>query len=141
MFDSPKIDAIRDWVIVLLVRKFKMHPGPQMEITSEDIEIRWTEWIQNRSGSRPRASNVFRRFRGLREEWRTEERELGENASRLRQEAGIIGCTRLRYSPLRLSMTQALSFGEEDCPLLETDDPQTGDIEASDTETGEQHTD
>jgi len=131
MFNSSKIDAVRDWVIVLLVRKFKLHPGPQMEITSADIEIRWTEWIRKRSGSRPRSSNVFRRFRELREEWRTEERELGENTSRLRQEAGIIGCTRLRYSPLRLSMTQALSFVEEDCPLLET----------SDTETGEQYTD
>lgn len=122
MFKSPRLNAVRDWIVVLLVRKFVAHPGPQMEVTSEDIEIRWTEWIRARSGSRPRSSNVARRFRELREEWRTGEMEIGENTSRLRQEAGIIGCTRLRYSPLWLSVTQALAFEERDCPLIETDE-------------------
>jgi hypothetical protein len=79
MFESPRLNAVRDWIVVLLVRKFVAHPGPQMEVTSEDIEIRWTEWIRTRSGSRPRSSNVARRFRELREEWRTEEMEIGEN--------------------------------------------------------------
>jgi len=120
MFKSPEIDAVRDWVVVLLARKFTLHPSPQMEVTSEDIEVRWTEWIRKRSGSRPRSSNVARRFRELREEWRTGETSVGENTSRLRQEAGIIGLARLRYSPLRLSVTQSLSFTEEDCPLIDT---------------------
>jgi hypothetical protein len=124
MFKSPRLNAVRDWIVVLLVRKFKAHPGPQMEVTSEDIEIRWTEWIRTRSGSRPRSSNVARRFRELRREWRKAEMQIGENTSRLRLEAGIIGLTRLTYSPLRLSVTQALAFEEADCPLIKTDEKQ-----------------
>ncbi len=124
MFNSPRLNAVRDWIIVLLVRKFETLPGPQMEVDGEEIEIEWTNWINERADLRPRPSNVARRFRELREQWRDEETKLGENNSRLRRQAGIIGITRLNFTPLKLSLTQELSFTEKDCSLIDTGEKQ-----------------
>jgi len=122
-FDSPSISAVRDWVVALLVERFRRAPGQEIEVSGAQIEINWTQWINEQDEDKtPRPSNVSRRFRELREEWRKEEKSPGANESRLAEEVGIIQVDRLQFTPLKLSLVQRLSFEVEDCPLIDTDE-------------------
>lgn len=122
MFDSPKLDAVRDWIIVLLVERFGREAGQEIEITGAQIEINWVQWINEKADLTPRPSNVSRRFRELREEWRKEEKTPGENESRLAKEVGVVQIDRLQFTPLKLSLVQRLSFMKEDCPLYDNEE-------------------
>lgn len=121
MFDSPKLDAVRDWIIALLVERFSREAGQEIEITGAQIEINWVQWINENADLTPRPSNVSRRCRELREEWRKKEKTPGINDSRLAKEAGVVQIDRLQYTPLKLSLVQRLSFTKEDCPLYDTE--------------------
>ena len=119
--DSPKLSAVRDWIIVLLVERFRREPGQELEVTGAQIEINWTQWINEKADLTPRPSNVSRRFRELREEWRTDQKSPGENLSRLSREAGIVQIDRLQFTPLKLGLVQGVFFEPEDCPLIKAD--------------------
>lgn len=122
MMKSKSFNAVRKSIIVRLVRRFQELPEPQMEVTTQEIEFKWTMWIVENMELTPSPSNVSRRFRELREEWRNEERYPGENESMLRSQAGIIEVARLSYSPLKVSLTQEISFTEEDCAFIDPEE-------------------
>jgi hypothetical protein len=119
MFHSPKIDSVREWVLVLLVHRFD-HGEQKVRVSGEQVAFNWMDWIHQKSGGRPRPSNISRRFRELREEWREQEDDPGENTSALAKDVGIVQIDRIQYSPLLLEMVQSISFTKEDSSVFVT---------------------